>query len=67
MMPITHETKPTVKLIGEDGNAFAVIGKCRRALRRAGQMDQLEAFTKEATAGDYNQVLNAAMKYCEVE
>ena len=28
--------KPTVKLIGEDGNAFAILGRVRKALRKAG-------------------------------
>ena len=59
--------KPAVKLIGEDGNAFAIIGKCKRALRKAGMQEEAEAFVKEATSGDYNGVLAAAMKYCEVE
>ena len=69
MMSKTNETKqrPTVKLIGEDGNAFAIIGKCRRVLRKAGMHEEAEAFVKEATSGDYNQVLAAAMKYCDVE
>jgi hypothetical protein len=28
--------KPKVKLIGEDGNAFLIMGKVIKALRRAG-------------------------------
>ncbi len=28
-------TKPTVKLIGRDGNAFAVMGRVKQALKRA--------------------------------
>lgn len=61
------KSKPAVKLIGEDGNAFAIIGKCKRALKKAGMHEEAEAFVKEATAGDYNGVLAAAMKYCDVE
>ncbi len=59
--------KPTVKLIAEGGNAFNIIGKCRRALCKAGLDKEAEAFEKEATSGDYNGVLAAAMKYCDVE
>jgi len=58
--------KPKVKLIGEDGNAFAIIGNCRRALIAAGQADRATAFTTEAMTGDYSGVLQAAEKYCDV-
>ena len=30
------ETKPTVKLIGHDGNAFSITGRVKQALKRAG-------------------------------
>ena len=30
------DVKPEVKLVGEDGNAFAVMGKAKNALRKAG-------------------------------
>jgi hypothetical protein len=58
---------PSVELLGTDGNAFSIIGLCRRAGKRAGwNDDQLTAFVKEATAGDYDHVLQTAMKYFEV-
>lgn len=60
-------TKPTVKLSGEDGNAFAIIGRVRKALKRAGMHDEAEAFTKEAMGGDYDNLLRACAKYCDVE
>ncbi len=59
--------KPRVKLAGEDGNAFSLIGKVRRELNRAGLRDEAEKFVKEAMAGDYNHLLVTAMKYVEVE
>lgn len=44
-----------VQLIGEDGNAFAILGQVTRALREAEvPADEIESFTAEATAGDYN-------------
>ena len=58
--------KPTVQLSGEDGNAMMIIGRVRRALKQAGLMDEAEVFTAEAMAGDYDGVLRAAMKYCDV-
>ena len=59
--------KPTVKLVGKDGNAFSILGRVRKALRRAGQEDLIEEFTNEATNGDYDHLLQTVCKYCEVE
>ena len=57
----------TVKLVGEDGNAFAVLGSVRKALKRAGYHDAVEEYTKEATAGNYDDLLVVTMKYVNVE
>lgn len=59
--------KPIVKLVGTDGNAFAIIGRVSKALKRAGLRKEAEEFVKEATSGDYNHLLQTAMKYVEVE
>ena len=57
-----------VKLVGEDGNAFAIIGRVRQALRRAKvSHEEIEEFTQEATSGDYDHVLQTAMKWVDVE
>ena len=59
--------KPRVKLIGEDGNAFAIIGRVRGALRKAGQQDRASEFAKRALEShSYDAVLQLAMEYCEV-
>ncbi len=57
----------TVRLVGEDGNAFAIIGRVSKALRRAGHAEAVENFRKEATAGDYDHLLQTAMDYVNVE
>lgn len=55
------------QLSGEEGNAFAIIGRVRTALRRAGApADELEAFQTEAMSGDYNNLLRTAMRWVEV-
>ena len=59
--------KPRVKLIGEDGNVFNILGRVKSALREAGMDTEADAFLKEATSGDYQNVLRCAMKYCDVE
>ena len=44
----------TVKLVGEDGNAFAILGRVGKALRRHAGREVEEKFIEEATAGDYD-------------
>lgn len=53
-----------VKLIGEDGNAFAILGRTIEALRRGGvsKADQ-DAYYAEATSGDYGHLLRTTMKW----
>jgi len=58
----------TVKLVGEDGNAFAILGNVQRALRKAGATPaQVSEFMQEATAGDYNHLLQTAMAWVDVQ
>lgn len=57
-----------VRLTGSDGNAFAIIGKMRRALKRSGvPAGQIEEFCEEATSGDYNHLLATCMRWVNVE
>ena len=56
-------TKPTVKLVGTDGNAFAILGKCQGVARKAGwSKEQIDQFMDEATSGDYDHLLMTACK-----
>jgi hypothetical protein len=56
-----------VQLVGTDGNAFAVLGRVRRALERGGvSREEQDAFMAEATSGDYNALLGAAMRWVDV-
>lgn len=60
-------SKPKLKLVGTDGNAFAVIGALMDCLRRNGfTAEQREAIRKEATSSNYDNVLATACKYCDV-
>lgn len=53
-----------IRLVGEDGNAFAIIGRVSQALRRAGvSEDERKAFHAEATAGDYDNLLRTVMAW----
>jgi transposase len=60
-------TDVTVKLVGEDGNAFAILGRVSVALKKAGHKDIAEEYLKEATKGDYNDLLATTMRYVNVE
>lgn len=56
-----------VQLTGQDGNAFAIIGNVKRALSRAKvSREEQEQFVKEATSGDYDNVLATAMRWVTV-
>ena len=56
-----------VRLTGNDGNAFAVLGKVQRALKAAGvPKEQRDAFFREATSGDYNALLATCMQWVDV-
>lgn len=61
------KTNIRVKLIGEDGNAFFILGKVREALIKNGRKDLVEEFMKEAKSGDYNHLLATVMEYVEIE
>ena len=56
-----------VPLIGEDGNAFAVMGAVQRALRKAGaSKDEINQYLKDAMSGDYDNLLRTTMEWVEV-
>jgi hypothetical protein len=59
--------RPLLTLIGQDGNAFNILGKARRALRLAGRGDEWAAFQAEATSADYDHLLAVVMEWFEVE
>lgn len=52
-----------VKLVGENGNAYAILGRVSRALRKAG-IDPKE-YHAAATAGDYDNLLRVTMEYVD--
>jgi len=55
-----------VQLVGNDGNAFSILGTVSRALRRAGHGDVVDEFVAEATTGDYDHLLQTCMKFVDV-
>ncbi len=61
------KTDIKVTLVGEDGNAFAVIGRVAKALRKGGHPELVDKFKREAMQGDYDNLLRVCMEYVEVE
>jgi hypothetical protein len=57
--------KPKCKLIGEDGNAFAVIGRVIKVLQRAGYKHLINQYKERAMAGDYNNLLVVSLEYVD--
>lgn len=57
-----------VKLTDDDGNAFYILGKVMKALRSAGvDKQEVDLFYKQATSGDYDNLLQAVMKWVTIE
>jgi hypothetical protein len=53
-----------VRLVGEDGNAFSILARCTKAMRRAGlPKSEIDAFLKECTSGDYNHLLATCLAW----
>ncbi len=61
------DSRPWVKLVGQDGNAFAIIARVSEALRKAGApAETIRRYRQESMSGDYDNVLATAMKFCDV-
>ncbi|HOW73291.1 MAG TPA: hypothetical protein PKY77_22050 [Phycisphaerae bacterium] len=60
--------KVKCKLVGEDGNAFAIIGRVSKALKRAGMKDQAKEYVEKAMASpSYDALLALTLEYVEDE
>jgi hypothetical protein len=56
-----------VKLIGKDGNAFAIMGAVTKAMKsHKVPNDEITAFRNEAMSGDYNNLLRTTMNWVSV-
>lgn len=61
------KTGVEVPLVGTDGNAFAIMGKVIREMKRAGVASQIiELYKDEATASGYDNLLRVTMRYVDV-
>ena len=57
-----------VRLVGEDGNAFAILGRVQKALKQHGvDADEVKAFRAEAMKGDYDHLLRTCMAWVDTD
>jgi ribosomal protein S9 len=57
----------TVQLSGGSGNAGAIVGAVARALQKAGVPEaERDEFRREAYSGNYDNVIQTAMKWVDV-
>ncbi len=59
------ETKPVLKLLGRDGNGFAILAEAGKVARK-NKMDW-NKIAEEAMAHDYDHLLRVMMKYFDVQ
>jgi hypothetical protein len=56
-----------VELSGQDGNAFAILGRVQQALKRAGATpEQVKEFLDDAMSSDYDHLLLTVFRWVEV-
>lgn len=57
-----------VQLVGLDGNAFVILGRCFDAMRKAGlSKEERDSFRKEATSGNYDHLLATCFEWFDIE
>ncbi len=61
------ERKPIVKLTGQDGNAFFIMGKIQQALKKGGaDKEYIDQYMNQAMSGDYIHLLAISMDYVDI-
>jgi len=62
-----REQKPKLEILGEDGNAFYILGKARKAAFDDGwSATKIQEFMDEAMSGNYDHLLQTCMKFFNV-
>jgi len=57
----------SVSLTGQDGNAFSILARVMKAMRKHGlSLEEVQKFEDEATSVDYDHLLTTVMEYVEV-
>jgi len=63
-----HQVKPILKIVGQDGNAFNLLGLAQRAAVKAGwSIEKWNSVRDEAVTGDYDHLLATLMNHFDVQ
>jgi len=64
---MSSNNKPVVRLTCKDGNAFAIIGACKQAARKAKwPKEKIDELVKKMMSSDYNNLLTVAQNRFDV-
>jgi hypothetical protein len=67
-MEVKYPEVKTVKLVGEDGNAFSILARVMKAMKVAGlSKEVIDAYYTEATSGDYDHLLQTTLKWVKTK
>ena len=67
LLELDPPDRPPLRLVGESGNAFDIIGRASSALRAAGRKEDIPQFQAEATSGDYDHLLQTCLRWFNVD
>ena len=63
-----EKQKPSLKLIGKNGNIFSILGRVTRTLKEDGKEEQAKEVSERVMASSsYGEALQIIMEYVEVE
>ena len=64
------KNKPTVQLIGRDGNVFSIMASVERAFKDFYEKDEakkkFQEYQEKVFSGDYDNAIKTTMEYCDV-
>ena len=65
---LVEQKKPSMRLEGQDGNIFNILGRASRLLKEAGQKGQAdEMFRRVTSSGSYEEALHIISEYVDTE
>lgn len=63
-----EQKKPSMRLEGQNGNIFSILGQASRLLKDVGQKDQAdEMFRRVTSSGSYEEALHIISEYVDTE
>jgi hypothetical protein len=67
-MELTALPRVRMRLVGTDGNAFAILGRFKQSARRQGwDSESINAVLEQAMSGDYSNLIYTISQYADDE